>query len=677
MALLSMISLALLVFYFSVTLHEAQSEEFIFEGFINGNERRILLDRASVLKPSGALRLTNKTKNAIGHGFYFKPIQMFSSTSPNATSFSTYFVFSIVPPASGQGGYGLAFAIAPTYQIAGAAAGHHLGLFNESNEGNKLNHIFAVEFDTVKGFNEPKDSNGNHVGININSMDSKTSRPAGYTDINNTQKEDEIDMHKGDPIQAWVDYNGVSKTVNVTIGPMWQQKPVKPLLQHSVDLTSVVKEIMYVGFSAATGDTPASSHYILGWSFSTTGAAPPLNLSRLPIPPADKDSSSFQFSLIALIVALCVVTVLLSGLLLFFKLYKRMRQFETLEDWELECPHRFRYRDLYTATKGFKDTEIIGVGGFGTVYKAVMPSTGNEVAVKKITRNSIQGLKEFVAEIESLGRLRHKNLVNLQGWCKKKNDLLLVYDYIPNGSLDSLLFHPKNDSVLSWEQRFNIVKGIAAGLMYLHEEWEQVVIHRDIKSSNVLIDAEMNGRLGDFGLARLYDHGINSHTTNVVGTIGYIAPELARTGKASTNSDVFAYGVLLLEVATGRRPIESGQFILVDWVMECQQMGRILDAVDSMLGSSYVEEDMKLVLELGLLCSHQRAEARPSIRQVTRYLNGDEKLPSVENWGSIDSSRLSEINARLMQLRSIEMTSTSYNSSSNRFMSTNSIDAGR
>lgn len=180
-------------------------------------------------------------------------------------------------------------------------------------------------------------------------------------------------------------------------------------------------------------------------------------------------------------------------------------------------------------------------------------------------------MREFVAEIESLGRLRHKHLVNLQGWCKQKNDLLLVYDYIPNGSLDTPLFNRKDNFVLSWARRFDIIKGIGAGLLYLHEEWEQVVIHRDVKSSNVLIDAEMNARLGDFGLARLYDHGTASHTTNVVGTIGYIAPELARNGKASTSTDVFAFGVLLLEIATGRRPTDSGNFFLVDWVMECRQ----------------------------------------------------------------------------------------------------------
>lgn len=286
-------------------------------------------------------------------------------------------------------------------------------------------------------------------------------------------------------------------------------------------------------------------------------------------------------------------------------------------------------------------------------------------------------MREFAAEIESLGRLRHKNLVNLQGWCKRKNDLLIVYDYIPNGSLDALIFKPKNNFVLTWDTRYNILKGIAAGLLYLHEEWEQVVIHRDVKSSNVLIDAELNARLGDFGLARLFDHDKLSHTTNVVGTIGYIAPELARTGKVSTSSDVFAYGILLLEVATGRRPIGSSNFVLVDWVMECHQLGQILDALDPKLNSNYMVDEAELVLELGLLCSHHKPEARPTMRQVTRYLSGDDPLPAVVDWGSVDFRSVSEMNSRNLEVISGYMTTTPYYSSSIGDITSSSIDAGR
>ncbi|KAJ6381504.1 hypothetical protein OIU77_030227 [Salix suchowensis] len=673
----STIYLVLLLFFFCMVA-EAQDVEFIFDGF-NGSEADLTLDRVSIIKPSGLLRLTNETQNAVGHAFYSQKIQMLnrsSSSSPNDSSFSTTFVFQIISPSIGEGGFGLAFTLSPSDRLPGADAGHFLGLFNSNNNGDSSNNIFAVEFDTVNGFNESTDSEGNHVGININSVDSVAGKPASYIDdANRLVSFEELLLDSGKPIQAWIEYDGVAKLINVTIAPMGQDKPIQPLIPFQYDLSKVVREDMYAGFSASTGEK-ASSHYILGWSFSTKGAAPPLNLARLPIAVPEKNSSSFRPSVIAIIASLCGVTTLLFVILFFLTVYRRKwQQFEALEDWELDSPHRFRYHDLYTATKGFKKSEIIGVGGFGTVYRGRLPTSAIEVAVKKINHNSIQGLREFTAEIESLGCLRHKNLVNLQGWCKTKKDLLLVYEFIPNGSLAGLLFSRENSVVLSWEQRFNIVKGIAAGLLYLHEEWGQVVIHRDVKSSNVLIDAEMNGRLGDFGLARLYDHGTTSHTTNIVGTIGYLAPELTRTGQASTGSDVYAYGILLLEVACGRKPVETSDFILIDSVIEYHRTGGIIDAADPKLNSAFVVEEMELVLGLGLLCSHRKPNARPTMRQVTRYLNWEAQLPVIDDLGSPDSP---SSRTKYMEVSgSSNMITGSYPSSSLDHMSTSSTDAGR
>lgn len=672
------ISLVLLLFFPICSL--AQGDNFLFNGFNGIDEKlNLKLERASILR-SGMIRLTDTTRDVIGHAFYNKPITMFdknSSSYPNASSFSTEFVFAIVSPSSGRGGFGLAFTLSPSPSFPGADTGHYLGIFNSSNDKNRSNHILAVEFDTVNGYKDIYNSYGNHVGIDINSVDSVAYLPAAYytTDGNSS----ELNMESGDLIHAWIDYDGKAQRLNVTISPIDKKKPTKPLLSHPYDLSSVLQETMYAGFSACTGDNQSSSHYILAWSFAVNGIASKLNLTQLPTPPKEKSSSSsYSRSIKALIVALSVVVFLLAILFL-FTLYRKLMPFETLEDWEIDCPHRFKYKDLYAATKGFKDSGVIGAGGFGEVYKGVMSSTGCEVAIKKITRNGIQGMREFAAEIESLGRLRHKNLVNLQGWCKKKNDLLIVYDYIPNGSLDALIFHPKDNFVLSWEQRFNIIKGIASGLLYLHEEWEQVVIHRDVKSSNVLIDAELNAHLSDFGLARLYDHGEISHTTGVVGTIGYIAPELARTGKASASSDVFAYGILLLEVASGKRPIGPGhsdQFILVDWVMEHHEAGHVLDTVDPKLGSNYVVKETELVLQLGLLCSHFKQEARPTMRQVVRYLNGDEPLPPVYNWDLTESESVSDMNSRFMHVISSDSV-ISYKSSSFGGISSSSVASGR
>ncbi|VFQ82814.1 unnamed protein product [Cuscuta campestris] len=300
---------------------------------------------------------------------------------------------------------------------------------------------------------------------------------------------------------------------------------------------------------------------------------------------------------------------------------------EVFEDWEVEYgPHKFKYKDLYIATKGFKDKELLGSGGFGRVYRGVLPATKIEIAVKAVTHDSSQGMKEFVAEIASMGRLQHRNIVHLLGYCRRKGELLLVYDYMPNGSLDKYLYNRPNVT-LDWGKRFKVIKGVALGLFYLHEQWEQVVIHRDVKASNVLLDGEFNGRLGDFGLARLYERGTDPKTTHVVGTFGYLAPEYARTGKATPRTDVFAFGAFCLEVATGRRPIESHSqtevTILVQWVHSCWETGSVLDAKDPNLGSDYAAEEVELVLKLGLICSHSNPEARPTMRQCVQYLQGE------------------------------------------------------
>ncbi|RVW69781.1 Lectin-domain containing receptor kinase VI.3 [Vitis vinifera] len=613
---------------------QSSSLDFVYNGF-NRTEKNFTLKGATIIKPSGALKLTNRSRDVIGHAFYPDPINLLNSFN-NISSFSTSFVFSIIPSGSDGGGYGLAFLLSPSTDLQGAESGHFLGILNSINDGDESNHIFAVEFDTVNGHNEGKSSEGNHVGININKMDSIASEPASYY-VNDTDKKEEVNLDSGH-IQAWIDYaDGV---VNITIAPLSvPDKPMKPLMSKKIELSGVVTNSMYVGFSASTGEE-RSSHYILGWSFCINGTARPLNLSILPVPPIETDSSSLHTGIKVLITGLAVI-LLVFGAWLIRLLYRRKMKPEDLEDWELDYPHRFRYKDLYTSTKGFKVSEVIGVGGFATVYKGVLPTNGNEVAVKKIVQNLTHGMREFAAEIESLGRLRHKNL------------------------------------------RFNILRGIAAGLLYLHEEWEKVVIHRDVKASNVLIDSDMNGRLGDFGLARLYDHGKNSHTTSVVGTIGYLAPELTRTGKASTSSDVFAYGVLLLEVACGKRPIRpadsqsSDHFILMDWVFECYQAGQILDAVDPRMNSVYVVEEVELVLRLGLFCSHPRPEARPTMRQVTRYLSRDDPLPIVDDWAAPDSSRFSDISPRFLQIVSTDTIASSCPSSSVGYISSGSIRAGR
>ncbi|KAK8553743.1 hypothetical protein V6N13_072682 [Hibiscus sabdariffa] len=612
-----------------ITFAAAEDAGFIYNGFRSAN---LSLDGIAGFTSNGLLKLTNETRQQSGHAFYPDLINFKNATSDSVLSFSTTFVFAIVSQYPSLSGHGIAFVIAPTRGLPGSLPSQYLGLFNESDIGNGTNHVFAVELDTIQS-KEFNDINDNHVGIDINGLISDESLPAGYEDDGSKEFKN-LTLISGQRMQVWVEYDGLNKRIDVTLAPFNVPKPKTPLLSLSRDLSTIVNREMYVGFSSSTGSV-LTSHYVLGWSFQINGQAQELNLSQLPKLPRigpKKRSKLLTIGLPLILVSLALAVA--SGVVYFIR---RKRKFaEIVEDWELEYgPHRFKFKDLYMATKGFKDKELLGAGGFGRVYRGVLPNNKLEVAVKRVSHESRQGIKEFIAEIVSIGRLRHRNLVQLLGYCRRKGELLLVYDYMPNGSLDKYLYD-QPEVTLNWKQRFKVIKGVASGLFYLHEEWEQVVIHRDVKASNVLLDGELNGRLGDFGLARLYDHGTDPQTTHVVGTLGYLAPEHTRTRKATPRTDVFAFGAFLLEVACGRRPIEtqsqtSEDVILVDWVYACWSKGDILEAKDLNLGSDYVAEEVELVLKLGLLCSHSEPEARPTMRQVVQFLEGDIPLPEISS----------------------------------------------
>ncbi|XP_025798946.1 L-type lectin-domain containing receptor kinase IV.1-like isoform X2 [Panicum hallii] len=566
--------------------------QFAYQGFAGAN---LTLDGLAALLPGGLLALTNFTYQTKAHAFHPTPIRFLNRpAATNATaaarSFSTSFVFAIVSRYDGLSDHGLAFVVAPTTDFAAANAGQYLGLLNATN-GAASDPILAVELDTILT-PEFRDINSNHV---------------------------------------WVDYDGRSKQLEVTLSPLHTPKPRKPLLSEAIDLSSLMADAMYVGFSASSG-VVFTHHYVLGWSFGLDGPAPPLDLSKLPALPrlGPKPRSKVLDVVLPLATALLVAAALAA---VFFFVWQRRRFAEVREDWEDEFgPHRYAYKDLHRATDGFRERNLLGVGGFGRVYKGVLPASNLEIAVKRISHDSRQGVREFVAEVVSIGRLRHRNLVQLLGYCRRKDELLLVYDYMSNGSLEKYLHDPHTPAIF-WPKRYSIIKGVAAGLLYLHEDWEKVVVHRDIKASNVLLDEQMNGHLGDFGLARLYDHGTDAQTTHVVGTMGYLAPELVRTGKATPLTDVFAFGVFLLEVACGRRPIEHGEhdnrIVLVDWVLQHHRSGSILEAVDPRLTGKFDIEEVTLVLKLGLLCSHPLPNARPSMRKVMQYLEHGKPAPDL------------------------------------------------
>ncbi|KAI0509802.1 hypothetical protein KFK09_010398 [Dendrobium nobile] len=643
-----------LLFLSILPLASSQHNEFIFTGFSattagggggsnnvssgGGGSNNVSLNGVAEIENNGILRLTNETSRLIGRVFYPHPLLFKNSSAADVgggivASFSTAFAFAIVPEYPKLGGHGFAFVLATTQKLAGAQPSQYLGLLNSSDNGNATNHVFAVEFDTVQDF-EFFDINDNHVGVDVNSLVSSKSAAASYYDSGGQPIP--LNLKSGDTIQSWIDYDGKAKLLNVTLSP-FSSKPKTPLFSFPIDLAPILQNEMYVGFSASTG-LLASSHYLFGWSFKMNGVAASLDLSSLPSLPRPSDKKSPTF--IAVSVSLSVIIFFLIAAAVASYGFYRYKNREIIEPWELEYgPHRFTYKSLRRATKGFRDRELLGAGGFGKVYKGVLSSSGADIAVKRISHDSKQGIREFVAEIASIGRLRHRNLVQLQGWCRYKSDLLLVYDYMPNGSLDHFLFQSSAAAaprqVLTWNDRFRILRGVASALLYLHEEWESAVIHRDIKASNVLLDADFNGRLGDFGLAKLHEHGANPSTTRVVGTLGYLAPELTRTGKATASSDAFAFGALVLEVVCGRRPIEPKaspeELILVDWVWEKWSEKQWRDVVDPMLEGRYEMEEVEVAIKVGLLCSQPIPAARPTMREVARYLDGADttEVPNV------------------------------------------------
>uniref|UniRef100_A0A453AI95 Protein kinase domain-containing protein n=2 Tax=Aegilops tauschii TaxID=37682 RepID=A0A453AI95_AEGTS len=412
------------------------------------------------------------------------------------------------------------------------------------------NHFFAVELDTALTI-EIQETTANHIGIDINSLNSAKSYYAGYYDDRSGSFQN-LSLSSGEAKQVQVEYNGEEKQINVTIAPVEMEKPARPLISYTYDLSTVLQEPAYIGFSSSTGPVD-SQHYVLGWSLNMNRPASALDITKLPKLP--REGPKPRSTLLETILPIATATfIIVAGAITILLVNRKLRYSELKEDWEVEFgPHRFSYKDSYHATEGFKSKHLLGAGGFGKVYKGVLPSSKLDVAMKKVSRESMQGMIEFIVEVVSIGHIRHGNLVQLLGYFMRKGELLLVYEYMSNGSLHKYLYYDEYNTTLNWARMFQIMKDIATGLLYLHEKWEKVVVHRDIKAGNVLLDSKMNGRLGDFGLARLYDHDTDLQATHVVGTMGYLAPEFIRTGKASPLTDMFAFGAFLLEVTCGQR----------------------------------------------------------------------------------------------------------------------------
>lgn len=296
--------------------------------------------------------------------------------------------------------------------------------------------------------------------------------------------------------------------------------------------------------------------------------------------------------------------------------------------------HWFTLRDLDLATDRFAKDNVIGEGGYGVVYRGRL-SNGTPVAVKKILNNLGQAEREFRVEVEAIGHVRHKNLVRLLGYCVEGTQRMLVYEYVNNGNLESWLHGELSQySSLTWLARMKILLGTAKALAYLHEAIEPKVVHRDIKSSNILIDDEFNAKISDFGLAKMLGAGKSHIATRVMGTFGYVAPEYANSGLLNEKSDVYSFGVVLLEAITGRDPIDydrpTNEVNLVDWLKMMVANRRSEQVVDPNLERRPSTKELKRALLTALRCIDLNAEKRPSMDQVVRMLDSNELIPQEE-----------------------------------------------
>ncbi|KAL9389656.1 hypothetical protein Peur_018261 [Populus x canadensis] len=286
---------------------------------------------------------------------------------------------------------------------------------------------------------------------------------------------------------------------------------------------------------------------------------------------------------------------------------------------------QFSFETLVSATKDFHPTHKLGEGGFGPVYKGKLDD-GREIAVKKLSHSSNQGKKEFTNEAKLLSRVQHRNVVNLLGYCAHGVEKLLVYEYVANESLDKLLFKSDKRQLLDWNRRYDILIGIARGLLYLHEDSHNCIIHRDIKASNILLDDKWVPKIADFGMARLFPEDQTHVNTRVAGTNGYMAPEYVMHGHLSVKADVFSFGVLVLELISGQRNSTFSQQHadaqnLLDWAYKLHKKNRSLEIMDPVLASSAAAEQVKSCVHLGLLCTQGDPQLRPDMRRIVVLLS--------------------------------------------------------
>ncbi|KAI8536682.1 hypothetical protein RHMOL_Rhmol10G0275600 [Rhododendron molle] len=515
--------------------------------YVASDDSTIATDALRVTLESNYYSLTNQS----GRILYNKSFTLWEGRndtySDRVASFDTSFLVTLEQMSRfATPGEGLTFVVAPGLNHPPNSFGGYLGLTNFTTDGNVSNQFIAIELDTFK---EDFDPDSNHF-------------IAVYMAQQNTSE---------DPTPP---------------------RPDTPILKSYLDLRGVVNQNSYFGFSASTGNSTEFNR-VLRWNLTVEYY---------------HDENCLK---IALIVGIPTVLVLLSALVSLVYYFRRRwlwqqtdRQMSGKVKSMPGMPREYQYKELQKATNNFEETRKLGQGGYGVVYKGYLANQKDlEVAVKRFSRESLKGQDDFFQELTIINQLRHKNLVPLHGWCHNHGKLLLIYDYMPNGSLDKHLFGDANNNPLSWNLRRKIVTGVASALHYLHNEYQKKVVHRDVKASNIMLDAEFNAKLGDFGLARALDYEKTS----------YIEPE-GVLGTRGPGAKIDPYP------------------LLVDWVWALYREGQLLEAMDNRLEEDNVAEEVQRFLLLCLACSHPTASERPKTQEIVQMQSGSVLVPYVPSF---------------------------------------------
>lgn len=395
-------------------------------------------------------------------------------------------------------------------------------------------------------------------------------------------------------------------------------------------VTNNFLEIHFFWAGKGTCCVPTQGFY--GASISAISVSPSDFTPTVSNKPPSTDSNKTRTGLIVGISAAVAVLGLLTicGILTWRNRKRRLsEQNEVFTGLDVK-PYTFSYAELRTATEDFNPSNVVGEGGFGPVFKGKL-TDGRTVAVKQLSATSHQGKGQFLAEIATISAVQHRNLVKLHGCCVEEEKRLLVYEYLENKSLDQAIFG-KSDLHLDWPKRFEVLLGVARGLTYLHEESRVRIVHRDVKASNILLDADLNPKISDFGLAKLYDDKMTHINTRVAGTIGYLAPEYAMRGHLTEKADVFAFGVLALEILSGRpnsdQNLDPEKVYLLEWAWTLHENRCDLEMVDKKL-TSFDKGVLSRIIGIALLCTQASPVLRPPMSRVVAMLVGDAEVTDV------------------------------------------------